>query len=235
MDESKEEVDVEKQIVNVSELPDVSEGKTDMLYIIGEKVYLFNGTEYKCINEMDMSEFKALGDRVSALETSSADMISKVADLETEVGSINEQIVNLEEKLNSLEITEECKCGAEYEITDVPAGTLVNYRDGEIRIMCPVDAVFTKQAVGAGGDANCYYVTLKTYAPNDEGIVGYIEHLGEQVDSEVLTDLKTDAKGRKYQPTWLAVAKYDEALTKTRKEFSTELSSLSKKYKSRRW
>ena len=96
-----------------------------------------------------------------------------------------------------------------YEFTDVPVGTLVDYREGEIRIMCPENAVFTKQSVGTGGDPSAYYGTLKTYAPND-AVVGYMEHLGNQSDSEILTDLKTDEYGRKYQPTWLALAKYDE-------------------------
>ena len=97
-----------------------------------------------------------------------------------------------------------------YEIADVPDGTLVDYGDKEIRIMCPKDSVFAKQAVGAGGDANSYYMTFKTYVPNDD-IVGYKEHMGNQVDAEILTDLKTDKYGRRYQPTWLAIAKYDEA------------------------
>lgn len=96
-----------------------------------------------------------------------------------------------------------------YKILDAPSGTLVDYFDKEIRIMCKSDAAFVKQAVGTGGNPNCFYVTLKTYAPDDA--VGYIEHLGEQVDAEVLTDLKTDEYGRKYQLTWLAVAVYDEA------------------------
>lgn len=95
-----------------------------------------------------------------------------------------------------------------YEIADVPVGTLVDYREDEIRIMCPAGSVFTKQSVGTGGDADSYYCTFKTYVPNDD-VVGYIEHLGDQVDSEILTDLKTDKYGRRYQPTWLALAKYD--------------------------
>ncbi len=97
-----------------------------------------------------------------------------------------------------------------YEIADVPVGTLVNVNEREIRIMAPADTVWTKQTVGEGGDANCYYATFKTYCPSDN-VVGYIEHLGDQVDSEILTDLKTDKYGRKYQPTWLALAKYDES------------------------
>ena len=97
-----------------------------------------------------------------------------------------------------------------YEITSVPVGTLVNYREDEIRIMCPSDAKWTKQTVGNGGDPNSYYATFKTYVPSDD-IVGYIEHLGDQVDNEILTTFSTDEYGRRYQPTWLALAKYDEA------------------------
>lgn len=95
-----------------------------------------------------------------------------------------------------------------YEIADTPIGTLVDYREKEIRIMVPADAQFTKQAVGAGGDADTYYMTFKTYAPKDN-VVGYIEHLGDQVDSEILTSFHTDQYGRRYQPTWLGLAKYD--------------------------
>lgn len=97
-----------------------------------------------------------------------------------------------------------------YEFTSVPEGTLVDYRDKEIRVMCPADAEWTKQNVGVGGDANCYYATFKTYVFNDDA-VGYIEHLGGQSDSEILTDFSTDEYGRRYQPTWLALARYDEA------------------------
>lgn len=97
-----------------------------------------------------------------------------------------------------------------YEITSVPTGTLVDYRDHEIRIMAPTNSQWTKQNVGVGGDANCYYVTFKTYVL-DDNIVGYREHLGDKADSETLTDFSIDEYGRRYQPTWLAIAKYDEA------------------------
>lgn len=124
---------------------------------------------------------------------------AELAELETELAT----------KVSAKEV--DAKIGQmvkRYEITSVPTGTLVDYGDKEIRIMCPADAVWTKQSVGEGGDPNSYYCTLKTYAPNDD-VVGYIEHLGNQVDSEILTDLKTDEYGRKYQLTWLALAKYD--------------------------
>lgn len=95
-----------------------------------------------------------------------------------------------------------------YNISDTPKGTLVNYGEKEIRVMVPANAEFTKQNVGVGGDANTYYMTFKTYAPY--GAVGYKEHLGSQSDNEILTDLKTDEYGRRYQPTWLGLAKIDE-------------------------
>lgn len=97
-----------------------------------------------------------------------------------------------------------------FEITNVPEGTLVDYSDHEVKIMIPKDAVFAKQNVGTGGDPNCYYITLKTYFTDDE-IVGYKEHLGNQSDAEILKDIKVDANGRRYQPTWLGVAKFDNA------------------------
>ena len=96
-----------------------------------------------------------------------------------------------------------------YEISNTPEGTLVNYGEKEIRVMCPENAEFVKQQVGTGGDANSYYMTFKTYVPNDN-VVGYIEHLNGQADPEILNSFSTDEYGRRYQPTWLALAKYDE-------------------------
>lgn len=96
-----------------------------------------------------------------------------------------------------------------YEIANTPVGTLINYGDKEIRVMCPANAEFAKQTVGAGGDANTYYMTLKTYAPNGS-VVGYRERLGNQVDSETLTNFSVDEYGRRYQSTWLGLAKIDD-------------------------
>lgn len=97
-----------------------------------------------------------------------------------------------------------------FEVDDVPVGTLVDYKETEIRVMCPADAVFTKQAVGTGGNPNGYYMTFKTYAPSDDA-VGYIEHLNGESDKEILTTFSVDEFGRRYQPTWLELARYDES------------------------
>lgn len=127
--------------------------------------------------------------------------------LKDEKADLTELEAEVAEKADADEVENSYK-KIKYEISDVPVGTLIDYRDEEIRVMCPATTVWTKQAVGVGGDANSYYCTFKTYAPNDN-VVGYIEHLNGQSDSEILTDLKTDKYGRKYQPTWLALAKYD--------------------------
>lgn len=144
---------------------------------------------------------KAGTEEVSQLETELATKAS-AEEVNTKFGKIE---TALDDVTNATHTHEKVK----YEIADVPTGTLVKINDGEIRVMCPKDATFTKQAVGAGGNPNDYYMTFKTYVYNDN-IVGYKEHLGEQVDAEILTDLKTDEYGRRYQPTWLGVAKYDE-------------------------
>lgn len=100
-----------------------------------------------------------------------------------------------------------------YEITSVPEGTLVDYREKEIRVMCPVDTKWVKQDVGATGNANMYYMGFKAYAP--DGAVGFKEG-----DKGVIIDeyfdfsgefAGTDEYGRNYSICWLALASYDEA------------------------
>lgn len=171
------------QIVHVSELPAVGDEKT--IYIYEGKFYYWNGVEFDSPDTgVDEAVVESKVDEAFASAMAYTDKQMKTA--------MSEHIAK------------------KYEIADAPLGTLVNYGEREIRIMCPKDSQWNKQNVGAGGDANCYYVTFKTYAPSDD-VVGYIEHLGDQVDSEILTDIAVDANGRRYQPTWLAVARYDES------------------------
>lgn len=99
-----------------------------------------------------------------------------------------------------------------FEITSIPEGTLVDYRDKEIRVMCPVGTKWVKQSVGATGNANMYYMGFKAYAP--EGAVGFKEG-----DRGVIVDeyfdfngdfAGTDEYGRNYSICWLALASYNE-------------------------
>lgn len=97
-----------------------------------------------------------------------------------------------------------------YEIENVPEGTIIDYRDKEIRIFCQDDAVFTKQNVGENGNENMYYATFKVYAP--EGAVSLKEGDKGVIVDEMIQLKHTDAFGRKYKPMWIALANYDEDL-----------------------
>jgi anaerobic ribonucleoside-triphosphate reductase len=109
------------------------------------------------------------------------------------------------------EITEKVK----YEITSAPVGTLVNYYDREIRVMCPDDTKWIKQNVGSTGNSNMYYMGFKAYAPN--GAVSFREDDKEIIEDQTMYYFENndftgvDNLGRKYSIVWLALAKYDEA------------------------
>ena len=98
-----------------------------------------------------------------------------------------------------------------YEISDVPAGTLVDYSDYEIRIMCPKDAEFKTQAVGENGNPNLYYMTFKAYAPKDA--VSFKEGDRGVIIDEMLTfdgpASGIDEFGRCYSVCWLPLASYN--------------------------
>lgn len=102
-----------------------------------------------------------------------------------------------------------------YEITSTPAGTLVNYRDKEIRVMCPANTVWVKQNVGATGNANMYYMGFKAYAP--DGAVSFKEDDQASIVDQTMYYFEgndfagIDENGRKYSIVWLALASYDEA------------------------
>lgn len=107
-----------------------------------------------------------------------------------------------------------CYRPIKYEITDTPEGTMVDYRDKEIRIYCPDSVKFEKQNVGEGGNANMYYMTFITYAPEGaaylrEGDRGAI--LEEVISLDGGSGCGVDEYGRKYKKHWLALASYDEA------------------------
>lgn len=111
-----------------------------------------------------------------------------------------------------LEAVDETTEKIKYEIFGTPTGTLVDYREKEIRVMCPDDAVFVKQNVGSTGNANMYYMGFKAYAP--EGAVGFKEGDQGVIEDEYFDftgDFAgTDKYGRNYSVVWLPLATYDE-------------------------
>jgi hypothetical protein len=99
-----------------------------------------------------------------------------------------------------------------YEVTNLPKGTVVDYRDKEIRVYCPEGTEFSKQNVGENGIPNMYYMTFKAYAP--EGAVSFKEGDRGVIVDEMFdftgSAAGTDKYGRNYSVCWLALASYDE-------------------------
>lgn len=98
-----------------------------------------------------------------------------------------------------------------YEIAYKPDGTLVDYREKEIRVMCPADTEWKLQTSGDNADANAYYIGFKAYAP--DGAVSFKEELGEIIIDDTMYYFENnefagiDAQGRHYSIVWLPVAK----------------------------
>lgn len=98
-----------------------------------------------------------------------------------------------------------------FEISSKPEGTLVNYGEREIRVMCPAETKWTQQSVGGTGNPNMYYMGFKAYAP--DGAVSFKEgDRGVIIDEMFTFDDEfagTDEFGRNYSICWLALASYD--------------------------
>ena len=84
-------------------------------------------------------------------------------------------------------------------VSGVPEGTIVEYKDNEIRVMCPKDAVFVQQNPGEGGNPNIYYMAMTTKAP--EGAVAFNEG-----DRGVIAESNVSLEGKKSKTIWLALA-----------------------------
>ena len=92
--------DAKKQVVNVETLPAV--GDVEVLYIMNGIVYVYDGKEYKPTYKDHSEELSTLAGRITALETSSADVVSKVTSLETNFGSIESQIETIKTSNNEI-------------------------------------------------------------------------------------------------------------------------------------
>lgn len=108
-----------------------------------------------------------------------------------------------------------------YEVDGGLDGTQISYGEDTIRIAYADDAKFVDQNVGAGGDPDKYYFSIKTFAPEDavyfnEGQDG----LNTNPDDIVLEGIKsladslsgTDSLGRKYRINWLPAAQKKDGI-----------------------
>lgn len=102
----------------------------------------------------------------------------------------------------------------DYEVSHKPEKVIVDYRDKEIRILCPEGTPWSLQNSGEGSDANSYYLGFKAYAPNDS-VVSFKESLAKTMTDDTMYYFEDndfagiDEYGRKYSIIWLPAARYD--------------------------
>lgn len=145
------------------------------------------------------------------------DDAAEFAELEAKVATkvnADEVDAKIANALDNLELNVDAEVVEDYEVAYKPDGTLVDYRDKEIRIMCSTDTQWFLQNSGEGADPNAYYIGFKAYAPNDD-VVSFKEDLAEIIsDNEMYYFEGNDFAGidenGKYSVVWLPVAKYDE-------------------------
>lgn len=100
-----------------------------------------------------------------------------------------------------------------YEVTSKPVGTLVNYTDKEVRVMCPADTEWKLQNSGENADKSKYYIGFKAYAPKNA--VSFKEDLAEIIADDTMYYFEgndfagVDEYGRKYSVVWLPAAAYN--------------------------
>lgn len=143
------------------------------------------------------------------------EVLESVAAMEAEVDALTAAVQNVYSKAEADARFEHVA----YEFVSMPAGSVVDYGDKEIRIMCPSDFEWKAQAVGSTGDANKYYLPFRAYAPNDK-VVSFQEDMAEVIGDETMWRFEDnsfagiDEYGRKYSLVWLAVASYDATADK---------------------
>ena len=231
--------DNKEQVVYLDKLPEISDGDTEVLYIVGTICYKFDGSKFVMLGKDHTAELEALTERVSNLEskttnleTKVTELESKVVDLETKTDELDTKVINLEtkvvyleatdatlaeqikalkEQIEAIEIPDACDCGDKYEVSHKPTGTLVDYREKEIRIMCPTNTEWVLQQSGENADKNKYYIGVKAYAPNDD-VVSFKEAIDKTVSDDTMYYFENndfagiDDEGRKYSIIWLPVA-----------------------------
>lgn len=143
----------------------------------------------------------------AALETELATKVS-AEEVDAKIDAVVTEKVESTISEISFEVEED------YEVSHKPDGTLVDYRDKEIRVMCPIDTKWALQDSGEGADPNAYYIGVKAYAPSDD-VVSFKEDIAEIISDNEMYYFEgnefagIDDDGRKYSIVWLPVAKYE--------------------------
>lgn len=155
----------------------------------------------------DLSQVEAdLAEVNAEVDTLSASVASHITESNAAFEATNAEVAK---KID----TSEAKVSYEkvkYEIFGTPIGTLVDYREKEIRVMIPSTTEFKLQNSGVGSLPNLYYIGFRAYAP--ENAHSYKEPAFDDntyyFEDNAFAGI--DKYDRKYAVTWWSVASYDE-------------------------
>lgn len=176
--------------------------------------------------DMSMYQLKSeIGELVDLETTEKTTVIGAINELNTDLNNKQDkitgnkgQLVGFNDDGTPIPIDMDFESNKQlYVIEGAPEGCIVDYREKEIRVLCPVGTQFDLQNVGATGDWNKYYITVKAYAPNTS-IVKFKEDLKHPIVDQTIHEFGgdttangVDADGRKYSMYWLPVAEFDGA------------------------
>lgn len=223
--------DLQTDMADIQEILTPSgEGEIPLLDRIAALETAMNGTGEGSVDEKINTAFDDFMAKVSDDGTVNTikELIDYVADHAPEAAQMAADITALQElvgitpvtdQIAAAIITSEAKSAAlfehvKYEVSNKPAEAIVDYREKEIRILCPADTQFEVQNVGANGDPSRYYIGFKAYAP--DGAVSFKEDIKATIEDTTMyyfVDNEfagTDAYGRNYSIVWLPVAKHND-------------------------
>ena len=202
----------EDEVIRVNTLP--ASGEEGKIYIYGEDGYFWDGEKF--INLCKTTDVSELQSAIDTLET----LVGKKADVEiveTKISEVKKDVSSYTDEKAEL-VLDEVECSYEkikYEISHKPVGTIVDYREKEIRVMCPASTNWTLQQSGENADKNNYYIGFKAYAPNED-VVSFKETIGEIITDDTMYYFEgndyagIDSYGRKYSIVWLPAAACSE-------------------------
>lgn len=145
----------------------------------------------------DIPEGKTIIEMIEAANTSVTELNTRVTKNEEDIATLNEdkQLIDTLEHRSTLR---------RVEIGNVPAGTLVNYGQDEVRVMAPSDTIWTANR------ENKYYMSAKLFAPSNAKY--FREALAQDITDETYYEFENyefsgiDEHGCKYSLVWLPMA-----------------------------
>lgn len=202
-------IEDKEQIVRVETLP-TSNGDDGVIYVYNNECYVWDSATSTCVPVAKPADLTEL-ENLIATKVDEDDVDAKINQMATE--TVNNANAYTDEKLEDVLSDYLVK---KYEISYKPEGTLVSYRDKEIRVMCPTDTEWQLQNSGEGADPNRYYIGFKAYAPNTA--MSFKEDLAKTISDTTMYYFENndfagiDENGRKYSIVWLPVAKYEDGV-----------------------